>query len=177
MERVNAMLKEYLQHYVLVNQENWAELLDAAQFAHNINWSLVVGHSPFEIATGKQPLTPPEVVKRKGNGHFPMAFRFAHDYHAYIEEAHEALEHAAQRMKKYVDQHKRGLEFQVGHLVLLKTNTQMLKTKQAKKWHKGRQVRARGRRASRASAKRHVQAPTLCVSAKHRVWAQDAQAM
>ncbi|XP_078427994.1 uncharacterized protein LOC144700470 [Wolffia australiana] len=74
----------YLQHYVSVNQENWVELLDAAQFAHNINRSSPTSHSPFEIATGSQPLTPPKVVKRKGNGHFPADFQFARDYHARI---------------------------------------------------------------------------------------------
>ncbi|XP_078436604.1 uncharacterized protein LOC144707374 [Wolffia australiana] len=87
---------EYLRHYVSVNQENWVELLDVAQFAHNINQSSATGHSPFEIATGRQPLTPLEVVKRKGNEHFPTAFCVMHEYHARIEEAHEALECAAQ---------------------------------------------------------------------------------
>ncbi|XP_078446358.1 uncharacterized protein LOC144715301 [Wolffia australiana] len=121
-EHVDSMLEEYLWHYVSVNQENWVELLEVAQFAHYINRSSATGHSPFEIATGRQPLTPPEVVKRKGNRHFPVAFRFARDYHALIEEAREALERAAQRMKKYADQHKRDVEFQVGDKVLLKTN-------------------------------------------------------
>ncbi|XP_078443763.1 uncharacterized protein LOC144713136 [Wolffia australiana] len=40
-------------------------------------------------------------------------------------------------MKKYADQHRWDVEFQVGAKVLLKTNTQMLKTKQAKQRHKG----------------------------------------
>ncbi|XP_078431688.1 uncharacterized protein LOC144703382 [Wolffia australiana] len=86
---------------------------------------------------GDIPLTPPEVVKRKGNRRFPTAFRFAREYHARIEEAPEALERAAQRMKKYIDHHRRDVEFQVGDKVLLKTNAQMLKTKQAKQRHKG----------------------------------------
>ncbi|XP_078447614.1 uncharacterized protein LOC144716361 [Wolffia australiana] len=80
-----------------------------AQFAHNINRSSFTGHLPFEIATGRQPLTPSEVVKRKGNGHFPAAFQFARDYHARIEEAREAQVCVAQRMKKYADQHRRDI--------------------------------------------------------------------
>ncbi|XP_078434202.1 uncharacterized protein LOC144705416 [Wolffia australiana] len=53
-----------------------------------------------------------ESLFKRGNGHFPAAFRFARDYHARIEEAREALERAAQRMKKYTDQHRRDVEFQ-----------------------------------------------------------------
>ncbi|XP_078444753.1 uncharacterized protein LOC144713891 [Wolffia australiana] len=77
------------------------------------------------------------MVKRKGNGHFPAAFHFARDYRSHIEEAREALEHAARRMKKHAHRHRRDVEFQVGDLVLLKTNAQMLKTKQVKQRHKG----------------------------------------
>ncbi|XP_078444236.1 uncharacterized protein LOC144713516 [Wolffia australiana] len=40
-------------------------------------------------------------------------------------------------MKKYADQHGGDVEFQVGDLVLLKTNAQMLMMKQAKQHPKG----------------------------------------
>ena len=39
MERINALLEEYLRHYVTVMQRNWLELLDSAQFCYNLQKS------------------------------------------------------------------------------------------------------------------------------------------
>ena len=44
-----------------------------------------------------------------------------------FDEAGESLEKPAKRMKKYADQHRRALEFQVGDKVLLKLTSQILK--------------------------------------------------
>ena len=35
-ERLNQILKQYLQHYVNYTQNNWSELLPIAQFAYNV---------------------------------------------------------------------------------------------------------------------------------------------
>lgn len=34
-ERMNALLEEYLRHFVNANQKNWVQLLDVAQFCYN----------------------------------------------------------------------------------------------------------------------------------------------
>lgn len=34
-ERMNALLEEYLRHFVSANQKNWVQLLDVAQFCYN----------------------------------------------------------------------------------------------------------------------------------------------
>ncbi|KAF7821631.1 Retrovirus-related Pol polyprotein from transposon 17.6 [Senna tora] len=57
-ERVNELLELYLRHYVSANQKGWAKLLDIAQFSYNLEKSKSTGASPFEIATGQQPMTP-----------------------------------------------------------------------------------------------------------------------
>ena len=44
-----------------------------------------------------------------------------------FDEAQEGLEKAARRMKKYADQHRRALEFQIGDKVLLKLTPRILK--------------------------------------------------
>ena len=35
-ERVNALLEQYLRHFVSANQIDWAKLLDVAQFSYNL---------------------------------------------------------------------------------------------------------------------------------------------
>ncbi|RVW63081.1 Transposon Tf2-11 polyprotein [Vitis vinifera] len=56
-ERVNALLELYLRHFVSANQKDWAKLLDIAQFSYNLQRSEATNKSPFELATGQQPLT------------------------------------------------------------------------------------------------------------------------
>ncbi|KAG8368869.1 hypothetical protein BUALT_Bualt15G0091500 [Buddleja alternifolia] len=57
-ERVNALLECYLRHFVSANQHDWAKILDVAQFSYNLQRNEATGKSPFELATGQQPLTP-----------------------------------------------------------------------------------------------------------------------
>ena len=57
-ERVNALLELYLRHFVSANQKDWAKLLDIAQFSYNLQRSEATNKSPFELATGQQPITP-----------------------------------------------------------------------------------------------------------------------
>lgn len=53
-ERVNALLEEYLRHFVSANR---VQLLDVALFCYNLKKGFASNHSPFELATGQQPLT------------------------------------------------------------------------------------------------------------------------
>ncbi|GJX43067.1 putative ribonuclease H-like domain-containing protein [Tanacetum coccineum] len=57
-KRVNVLLELYLQHYVSVNQHDWAKLLDVVQFSYNMQQSEAMRKSPFESVTRRQPLTP-----------------------------------------------------------------------------------------------------------------------
>ncbi|KAL0284599.1 UNVERIFIED_CONTAM: Transposon Ty3-I Gag-Pol polyprotein [Sesamum angustifolium] len=66
-ERVNALVEDYLRHYVSASQRNWVDLLDVAQFSYNLHKSSATGMSPFELAYGQQPTTPHEIsVQRTG---------------------------------------------------------------------------------------------------------------
>ena len=70
------MLEVYLRHYVSANQQDWAKLLDIAQFSYNLQRSESTGKSPFEIVTGQQPLTPNFIATcYKGNSQ--AAYKFA----------------------------------------------------------------------------------------------------
>ena len=54
-----------------------------------------------------------------------------------FDEARESLEKAARKMKKYADQHRRSLEFQVKDKVLLKLTPQILKKVSGKTRQRG----------------------------------------
>lgn len=55
-ERVQALLEEYLLHFVSANQRDWVHHLDVAQFCYNLQKSESAHHSPFKIMMGRQPL-------------------------------------------------------------------------------------------------------------------------
>ena len=75
-ERENALLELYLRHFVSANQKDWTKLLDIAQFSYNLQKSEATNKSPFELATGKQPLTP-HTLTIGYTGRSPTAFKFA----------------------------------------------------------------------------------------------------
>ena len=54
-----------------------------------------------------------------------------------FDEALESLEKTARRMKKYANQHRRALEFQIGDTVLLKLTPQILKKVSSKTRQRG----------------------------------------
>ncbi|KAI5328758.1 hypothetical protein L3X38_028155 [Prunus dulcis] len=120
-ERVNALLELYLRHYVSANQRDWAKLLDVAQFSYNLQQSESTGSSPFELATGQQPITPNTVVSGY-TGSSPAAYKTAKEWQVTNELARAQLEKATRKMKKWADKHRRDVVFQPGDLVFVKLN-------------------------------------------------------
>ncbi|KAL0438986.1 UNVERIFIED_CONTAM: Transposon Ty3-I Gag-Pol polyprotein [Sesamum latifolium] len=76
-ERVNALVEDYLRHYVMASQRNWVDLLGLAQFSYNLHKSSAMDMSPLELVCGRQPMMPHEVPVQKSGGKFPAAYRFA----------------------------------------------------------------------------------------------------
>ncbi|GKD70918.1 putative nucleotidyltransferase, ribonuclease H, partial [Tanacetum coccineum] len=103
-ERVNALLELYLRHYVSANQHDWAKLLDVSQFSYNMQRSKATGKSPFELVTGRQPLTPNALA-------------------------------AAKKIKKWADEKRKHVEFEVEDQVMVKLLPQQFKS--LRKVHKG----------------------------------------
>ncbi|KAL5775964.1 hypothetical protein ACOSP7_013524 [Xanthoceras sorbifolium] len=133
-ERVNALLELYLRHFVSANQRDWAKLLDVAQFSYNLQRSETTHHSPFELATGQQPLTP-QTVMVGYTGRSPGSYKLAKDWQEQADIARSYLDKAARKMKKWADKKRRRVEFQVGDLVLVKLLPQQFKA--FRKVHKG----------------------------------------
>lgn len=118
-ERFNAMLEEYLRHFVHANMKNWVELLDVAQFCFNSKKSSATNKSAFEVVTGQQPLLP-HTVQEVYKGKNPRAFNFTKEWKANADIARSYLEKAAKRMKKWADQSRKPREFREGDMVLVK---------------------------------------------------------
>ena len=76
-KRINAVLEDYLRHYVTASQKNWLDLLDSVQFAYNLHKSSSIGMSPFELAMGQQPLRHHAIAKQHSRGRCPAAYKFA----------------------------------------------------------------------------------------------------
>ena len=136
-KRINALLEEYLRHYVTATQKNWVDLMDTAQLCYNLQRSSATGMSPFELAIGVQPRMPLEVAKQKAGGNNPAAYKMAQSRQDMLDKARDSLEKAAKRMKKYADRDRRPLEFQVGDRVLLKLTPQIWKKINSKTRQRG----------------------------------------
>ncbi|KAE8705397.1 cytochrome P450 78A7-like [Hibiscus syriacus] len=98
-ERVNALVETYLRHYVSATQCDWPKLLDIAQFSYNLQMSKATNQSPFEIVTGKQPLTP-NTIATGYKGPNPTAYQFAKEWQEQHELARACLHKAGKRTKK-----------------------------------------------------------------------------
>ncbi|KAG8380638.1 hypothetical protein BUALT_Bualt06G0036600 [Buddleja alternifolia] len=108
-ERVNALLECYLRHFVSANQHDWAKLLDVAQFSYNLQMSEATGKSPFELATGKQPLTPHTLAISFESAKCPLAEKMAKSWAEQSDLAKSFLEKARRKMKKWADPKRRYL--------------------------------------------------------------------
>lgn len=115
-ERINALLENYLRHYVTADQKNWPELLDIAQFSYDIQKSLATGYSPFEFVKGQMPVAPHTIVTG-GFLRSPHARKFMKAWEETLELARLRLHDAARRMKNYADRGRREAHFSVRDMV------------------------------------------------------------
>ncbi|KAE8654205.1 hypothetical protein F3Y22_tig00117056pilonHSYRG01112 [Hibiscus syriacus] len=132
---VNSLLECYLRHFVSANQRDWAKLLDVAQFSYNLQRSEATGWSPFELATGQQPLTPHTLTMPLDEGKSPGATKMAKSWEENADIARACLEKARKKMKKWADEKRRHREFSVGDLVFVKLLPQQFKA--LRSVHKG----------------------------------------
>ncbi|KAE8704058.1 hypothetical protein F3Y22_tig00110461pilonHSYRG00023 [Hibiscus syriacus] len=96
-ERVNALLECYLRYFR----------------------SEATGRSPFELATGQQPLTPHTLTMPLDEGKSPGAAKMAKSWEENVDIARACLEKARKKMKKWADKKMLHREYTVGDLVLV----------------------------------------------------------
>ena len=123
-----------MRHFVSANQKDWAKLLDITQFSYNLQRSEAINKSPFELATGQQPLTP-HTLTIGYTRRSPAAFKFAKGWYEQADIAHSYLDKAAKKMKKWADKKRCHTEYKVEDMVLAKLLPQQFKS--VRPMHKG----------------------------------------
>jgi hypothetical protein len=121
-ERANRTLEEMTRSYVNWKQDDWDEHLSALELAYNNSVQASTGKTPFFLNAGQEIHLPIDnvlgAVRECAN---PEAGERIKRLHAAIQQAKLEIADAQERQRKYADQHRRSLTFQVGDSVLLST--------------------------------------------------------
>jgi len=122
-ERENRTLEDMLRAFVDYRQRDWDEYLVSAEIACNNSVQLSTGFSPYYLNIGMNPNFPinAAVASTATQSNNETAAQQITQMHAAIECAKENLLRAQERQKKYADQNRREVEFEVGEKVLLST--------------------------------------------------------
>ncbi len=133
-ERYNRTIEQALRMYVQPHGRDWDKLLPMCEFAINNNHHSSIGTTPFYLNYGYHPTTPlglslPNSSGLKTSPSAPStssqstgpASSFLKELQALQTSANKCLVAAQQRMKNYVDKHRKDVSYSVGQLVLLKT--------------------------------------------------------
>ncbi|GJW83871.1 hypothetical protein Tco_0157016, partial [Tanacetum coccineum] len=73
--------------------------------------ALSTGKSPFELVTGRQPLTP-NVLAASYEGSSPAAYKTMKEWHEQADLARASLDKAAKKTKKWADERRRHIELE-----------------------------------------------------------------
>ncbi|SJL04345.1 uncharacterized protein ARMOST_07711 [Armillaria ostoyae] len=120
-ERVNQEIEKYLRIFVNFWQDDWADWLPLAEFAHNNRVHSATGKSPFMVLYGCNPRIMPD-SPRPANSKVPAASDFSKEMTKIHKETETALEEATGHMKAQYDKHKRpSKDYHIGDLVWLDT--------------------------------------------------------
>ncbi|SJL16482.1 uncharacterized protein ARMOST_20008 [Armillaria ostoyae] len=93
-ERVNQEIKKYLRIFISFQQDDWADWLPLAEFAHNNRIHSATGKSPFMILYGRNPRIMPD-SPRPANSKVPAASDFSKAMAKIHKETETALKEAA----------------------------------------------------------------------------------
>ena len=117
-ERANRTLEDMLRAFVNYQQDNWDQLLSAAEFACNNAPNASTKMSPFQINYGRDPLNPYSQIHDLPDT-VPAAADFIRNLKNATKIATDALVLAKASQEKYANRSRREVEFSVGDQVLL----------------------------------------------------------
>ena len=115
-ERQNQTLEQYLRCFCNFEQDNWACLLDAAEFAYNDSYNETTKRTPFQALRGRHPTKASWPARTTGKSAGFVTMQETDDI---IQSLRGLLTEAAQRMAKYYNQKHLDQGFQEGDQVLL----------------------------------------------------------
>jgi hypothetical protein len=55
---MNLIIQQFLNNYVLANQQDWVDHLELAKFCYNNLEHSAIGGTPFQMAMGESPIVP-----------------------------------------------------------------------------------------------------------------------
>jgi hypothetical protein len=55
-EKMNLVIQQFLRNYVMVDQQDWVDHLELAEFCYNNSEHSVIGSTPFQMVTSKSPI-------------------------------------------------------------------------------------------------------------------------
>nr|GEU66337.1 hypothetical protein VITISV_008583 [Tanacetum cinerariifolium] len=96
--------------------------------------ALSTGKSPFELVMGRQPLTPNALAASYERSSL-AAYKTMKEWHEQVDMAHASLDKAAKKIKKWADEKRRHIKFEVEDQVMVKLLPQQFKS--LRKVHKG----------------------------------------
>ena len=118
-ERMNKVLEDMLRHYINPKQNNWEELLAPAEFAINNAYQASIQDTPFYLNSGRHPRLPSDLNLARKPSKDPAAADFIGNIQKAIARAKVCMKAAQQRQKKYADQKRSDLYFNIGDMAWL----------------------------------------------------------
>ena len=124
---MNKVLEDMLRHYVNPKQNNWDDMLACAEFAVNNAYQASIQDTPFFLNNGWHPRLPSRLNLSRKPSKNPSAVDFIGNIEKGIAKAKVCLQAAQQRQKKYADQKRVDLFFNVGEYVWLNSEHIVIK--------------------------------------------------
>jgi transposase InsO family protein len=118
-ERQNQTLEQYLRQYCSFHQDDWASLLNHAEFAYNNSDHASLGASPFFALYGYHPRTDIDVEDNVPGGEVPTATERAKQVGEIREELAQQLRKAVEYQAVWYNKKHVPMHFAVGQWVML----------------------------------------------------------
>ncbi|KAI9153591.1 hypothetical protein LWI28_013554 [Acer negundo] len=117
-EVVNQTLEQYLMCYCYWEQKRWKKYISWAEYWYNTSHHASINMSPFEVMYGRPP--PMLITYEKGTARNEEVERELIARDEVVAKVKKELEKAHGRMKKYYDQGRRDVSFELGDFMYLK---------------------------------------------------------